>query len=204
MAAEMVLIRLAHAADLPGLEELAKLARQGGTGEKIVSMPASQLLRRDRPAAESTGALAVKAAPMPQPEQGETRAFSSFKDILALAAEKRDIKLKSDLERLVRPIRISPGQFELALEPSAPPGLPGEIARKLEAWTGMRWMVLVAKEGGDKPVAARQKENRDGLFRMAREHRDVQAVFKRFPGAEIVDVRDPEPQNVSEIDEEPR
>jgi DNA polymerase-3 subunit gamma/tau len=141
---------------------------------------------------------------VPQPAQNETRAFSSLKDILALVAEKRDIKLKSDLEHLVRPIRVSPGQFELALEPSAPPGLPGEIARKLEAWTGLRWTVLVARDGGDKPVAAQHKENRDGLFRMAREHRDVQAVLKRFPGAEIVDVRDPEPQTVSEIDEEPR
>jgi len=204
MAAEMVLIRLAHAADLPGAEELARLARQGGNGEKIVPIPAAQLLRRDEPPVESNGALAVKTAPAPQPAPSKTHAFSSLKDILALATEKRDIKLKSDLERLVRPIRISPGQFELALEPSAPPGLPGEIARKLEAWTGIRWMVLVAKEGGDKPVAAQQKENRDGLFRMAREHRDVQAVFKRFPGAEIVDVRDPEPQSVSEIDEEPR
>ncbi len=204
MAAEMVLIRLAHAAELPGAEELARLARQGGAAEKIVSMPASQLLRRDAPPVESNGVLAVKTAPAPQPAPSETRAFSSLKDILALAAEKRDIKLKSDLERLVRPIRVSPGQFELALEPSAPPGLPGEIARKLEAWTGLRWMVLVARDGGDKPIAAQQKENRDGLFRMAREHRDVQAVFKRFPGAEIVDVRDPEPQSVSEMDEEPR
>jgi DNA polymerase-3 subunit gamma/tau len=204
MAAEMVLIRLAHAADLPGTEELAKLVRQGGTAEKIVPMPASQLLRRDEPAVESNGALAVKAAPVPQPAQNETRAFSSLKDILALAAEKRDIKLKSDLERLVRPIRVSPGQFELALEPTAPPGLPGEIARKLEAWTGMRWMVLVAREGGEKPVAAQHKENRDDLFRVAHEHRDVQAVLKRFPGADIVDVRDPQPQSVSEIDEESR
>jgi DNA polymerase-3 subunit gamma/tau len=204
MAVEMVLIRLAHAADLPGSEELARLVRQGGGTEKIVSLPASQLLKRDEPAAESNGALAVKAALMPQPEQSEPRAFSSFKDILALAAEKRDIKLKSDLERLVRPIRVSPGQFELALEPAAPPGLPGEIARKLEAWTGIRWMVLVAREGGDKPVTTQQKENRDGLFRMAREHQDVQAVFKRFPGAEVVDVREPEPQSMSEMDEEPR
>ncbi|MGQ0485987.1 MAG: DNA polymerase III subunit gamma/tau [Hyphomicrobiales bacterium] len=204
MAAEMVLIRLTHAAGLPEAEELARLARQGGGAEKVVALPASQLLRRDEPPVESNGALAVKSAPQPQPAQSETRAFSSFKDILALVAEKRDIKLKSDLERLVRPIRVSPGQFELALEPTAPPGLPGEIARKLEAWTGLRWMVLVAKDGGDKPLAAQQKENRDGLFRMAREHQDVQAVLKRFPGAEIVDVRDPQAQSVSEIDEESR
>ena len=137
----------------------------------------------------------------------EPRAFSNFNDILTLAAEKRDIKLKSDLERLVRPIRVAAGQVELALEPGAYPGLPGELSRKLEAWTGLRWMVMVAKDGGDKPVSQQKQENRDSLFRSAREHPDVIAVLKRFPGAEIVDVKDfdaPIPQPMSETDEESR
>ena len=131
-----------------------------------------------------------------------------MRDLLALATEKRDIKLKSDLESLVRPIRVAPGQFEIALEPQAHPGLPGEIARKLEAFTGMRWMVMVAKEGGAKPVSRQRQESKDSLFIMAREHPDVQAVLKRFPGAEIIDVKEPDqtllPPNVSDSDEESR
>ncbi|MBC8036039.1 MAG: DNA polymerase III subunit gamma/tau [Rhizobiales bacterium] len=211
LAAEMVLIRLAHAADLPGSDELAKLVKQDtAPSERALPVTAPQQLRRDEPPPETNGALAVKSVPValaPSPPSGDTRALTSFNDILALAAEKRDIKLKSDLERLVRPIRVSPGQFELALEASAPPGLANEISRKLEAWTGLRWMVLVAKDGGARPVAAQAKESRDGAFRRAREHPDVQAVLKRFPGAEIVDVREPEalvPQPMSETDEESR
>ncbi len=206
LAAEMVLIRLTHAADLPGGEELAKLVQQDAAPERTLPIAATQPLRRDEPPPETNGALAVKTLPVasaPPPPPGETRAFTSFSDILALAAEKRDIKLKSDLERLVRPIRVSPGQFELALEASAPPGLANEISRKLEAWTGLRWMVLVAKDGGAKPVAAQARESRDSAFRAAREHPDVQAVLKRFPGAEIVDVREPEIP-MSESDEESR
>ena len=195
MAAEMVLIRLAYAAELPGGEELAKQVKSQGS---VVPMTPQ---RRAEPPVETVGQLAIKAAPQPAPT--ETRGFSSFKDILALAAEKRDIKLKSDLERLIRPIRVAPGQFELALEPSAPPGLPGEIARKLEAWTGMRWMVLVAKDGGAKPVAAQAKDSRDSAFRNAREHPDVQAALKKFPGAEILNVKEPETL-MSETDEESR
>ena len=103
---------------------------------------------------------------------------------------------------------MAPGQFEIALEPQASPGLPGEIARKLESWTGMRWMVMVAKDGGDKPISRQRQENRDSAFIMAREHPDIQAVLKRFPGAEIIDVKEPEqaalPPNVSENDEESR
>ncbi len=204
MAAEMVLIRLAYAADLPGGEELAKLVKQAQPSDRVVPISARELLR----GGETQAALAVKPQPAALPPQSETRAFTSFKDLIALATEKRDIRLKSDLESMVRPIRVAPGQFELALEPGAHPGLPGEIARKLEAFTGMRWMVMVAKDGGDKPVARQRQESRDSLFILAREHPDVQAVLKRFPGAEIIDVKEPDstilPPSMSESDEEPR
>ena len=206
-AAEMVLIRLAHAADLPGGEELAKLAKQAApSGERIVPMQARELLRGGRETAGDAQA-AVALHPQPAPVQPETRSFSNFKDILALASEKRDIKLKSDLETLVRPIRVSTGQIEMAMEPGAHPGLPGEIGRKLEAWTGIRWMVLVAKDGGETPIARQRQDSRDSLFRMAREHPDIQAVLKKFPGAEIIDVCEPDPDPVpiqSETDEESR
>ena len=210
MAAEMVLIRLAHAADLPGGEELAKLVKQAPPSDRVVPISARDLLRGGGADAssEAQAALAVKPSPSPQPAQTETRAFTSLRDLLQLAQEKRDIKLKSDLESLVRPIRVAPGQIEIALEPGAHPGLPGEIARKLEAFTGMRWMVMVAKEGGEKPVSRQRQESRDSLFMLAREHPEVQAVLKRFPGAEIIDVKEPDqtilPPNVSESDEEPR
>ncbi len=210
MAAEMVLIRLAHAADLPGGEELAKLVKQAQPTERVVPLSARELLRGNSESpVESQAALAVKPqANMPPSAPPQARAFSSLKDLLALATEKRDIKLKTDLESLIRPIRISPGQFELALEPGAHPGLANEIGRKLEAFTGLRWIVMVAKDGGDKPVARQRQEAKDSLFIMAREHPDVQAVLKRFPGAEIVDVKEPDANilapNMSESDEESR
>lgn len=212
MAAEMILIRLAHAADLPSAAELAKKVMEAPAPERAALPPAAQLLRREdpAPAPPTAGPLAMKpmAAPADAPPPAhEPRALSTFKDILALATEKRLIKFKSDLERLVRPIRVSPGQMEIALEPAAHPGLANEIARTLEAQTGQRWLVLVAKEGGDKPVAQQVAEAKDSLFRAAREHPDVMAVMKRFPGAEILDVRSHEEaaaQPVSEDDEESR
>ena len=207
MAAEMVLIRLAHAADLPGGEDLAKLVKLAPAAGRVVPMTARELLRGGDQSGSPQAAVAVLPQAPASAVQTETRAFSSFRDIVDLAHEKRDLKFKSDLESLVRPIRVSPGQFEMAMESGAHAGLPGEIARKLEAWTGLRWMVMVAKDGGDKPLQRQRQENRDSLFIMAREHPDVQAVLKRFPGAEIIDVKEPENLPVptmSESDEESR
>ena len=211
LAAEMVLIRLAHAADFPQGEELLKLVRQAGP--PLTERPTATLVpqggKRDAPVSEAMGSLAVKAdlqlATQTATAAIETRTFSSFADVITLVVEKRDVKLKGELERFVRPIRVSPGQIELALEPGAAPGLAGELSRKLEAWSGRRWMVLVAKEGGDKPLALQRKDARESAFREVRDDATVQAILKRFPGAVITDVRDPEPlKQMEETDEELR
>ena len=204
LAAEMVLIRLAHAADFPQGEELLKMAKPAAA-EKSLPIRMQQNSRRDAPAPETVGSLAVKAEVQPPQTPTETRAFSTFADIIAIAVEKRDVKLKGDLERFVRPIRVAPGQVELALEQGASPGLPGELSRKLEAWTGRRWMVLVAREGGDKPLAMQKKDARESAFREVRDDANVKAILQRFPGATVTDVRDPETfKPVEDNDEEPR
>ena len=205
LAAEMVLIRLAHAADVLSGEDLLKLARQNPPAEKSSSIVMAQPLKREQPIAETVGSLAMKPDISSVQPPTETRAFSSFADIIALVVEKRDVKLKGDLERFVRPIRVAPGQIELALEQGASPGLPGELSRKLEAWTGRRWMVLVAKEGGEKPLALQKKDAKESAFREAREEPSVQAILKRFPGSTVTDVRDPETlKPMEESDEESR
>jgi DNA polymerase-3 subunit gamma/tau len=196
MAAEMVLIRLAYAASLPSGEDLVRLAREAAPPQLRDERPPARIERDDSPPPPvEDGRLAVASAPQerqPTERAKETRPFAHLRDITTYIGEKRDIKLKNQVETLMRPIRVAPGQIEVALEATAPPGLPGELARKLEAWTGLRWMVLVTKEGGEKPLAQQNKDQRDTIFRETREHPDVQAILKRFPGAEIVDVRDPD------------
>jgi DNA polymerase-3 subunit gamma/tau len=117
------------------------------------------------------------------------RVLGSFEALVALAAEKRDLGLKTALEREVRLVRLEDGRLEIALEASAPKTLTGELSKKLGEWTGRRWMVIVSAEAGQPSLYAqaqmRQAELKDGV----RGDPLVQAVLARFPGAEIVDVR---------------
>jgi DNA polymerase-3 subunit gamma/tau len=201
-AAEMIIIRLAYAADLPSADELVKLAREpegsavprprgeeGAPPAVLGSQPTAP------PSAEPSlrGNLALeRKSPVLEASPPPPVLFSHFRDLVAYVGDKRDIKLKTDLERYVRPVRLSPGSVEIALEPQAPPGLAGELARKLEAWTGQRWMISIANEPGEPPLRQQAMNRRDSAFREAREHPLVQAVLDLFPGAEITDVRDPD------------
>jgi len=205
-AAEMVIIRLAYAADLPSGDELVRLARQPERASTPRHRPEERSPGRLAPdpqppvEASSRGNLALdKNAPSLESVAPAPVLFSHFRDIVAFVGEKRDIKLKNELERYVRPVRVTPGSVEIALEPQAPPGLASELARRLEAWTGQRWMISIANEQGEPPLREQALSRRDSAFREVRGHPLVQAVLDLFPGAEITDVRDPdEPVPVSE------
>jgi DNA polymerase III subunit gamma/tau len=208
-AAEMVLIRLTHAANFPSGEDLAKLA-QDAKPQAIRSAPQVALVSQpDRGTypVQERGNLAVAPASIPPSTEQviSPRAFKNFSDIIALATERRDIKLKTDLETYIRPIAVSEGKVEIALVDGANPAIANELSRKLEAWTNRRWMVMVAKSGGAEPAAQIRKDAKESAFRSAREHPDVQAILKKFPGAEILNVRDLEaPKPMEDPDEESR
>ena len=204
-AAEMVLVRIAYAADLPTPDEvirsLGDSARGNGSGA-APSAPASP--RADMPARSDmprggggTRSQLASVAPLQDPvargveDSAPARALNRFEDLIALAAEKRDVSLKSALERDVRLVRFEDGQLEIALEPSAAKMLVGDLSKKLHDWTGRRWMVVVSAEPGAPSLRAQAEERKTQLKSDARSDPLVQAVLTRFPGAEIVEVRPP-------------
>jgi DNA polymerase-3 subunit gamma/tau len=216
-AAEMVLVRIAYAADLPTPDEvirsLGDAARGNGAGVAAPAsprpeMPArSQVPPRAEPRGGTRGALASAApAAMNEPRDVAAsipRAIASFEDLVALAAEKRDVAMKSALERDVRLVRFEDGKLEIALEASAPRTLVGELSKKLADWTGRRWMVVVSAEPGAPSLRVQAEARRAELKDTVRADPLVQAVLNRFPGAEIVDVRLPPGASATNAEETP-
>ncbi|MGA8154843.1 MAG: hypothetical protein WB822_01280, partial [Rhodoplanes sp.] len=117
------------------------------------------------------------------------RPIASFTDLIALAAERRDLALKTALERDVRLVRFEDGKLEVALESSASKALIGDLARKLGELTNRRWMVALSTEQGEAPMKEQMQARQAELERGVQADPLVQSVLARFPGAEIVAVR---------------
>src|SRR6185312_4878001 len=156
----------------------AGAASSGGvsaTTTPRADIPARTEARTELPRGGPRAALATAPAEMAAPEplaRGEepaapVRALQSFEELVALAAEKRDIGIKSALERDVRLVRFEDGRLEFSLEPSAQRSLTGELSKKLADWTGRRWMVIVSAEQGQPSLYAqaqmRKAELKDGV-----------------------------------------
>jgi DNA polymerase-3 subunit gamma/tau len=194
-AAEMVLVRLAYAADLPTPDEALRALKDGaplpaGTGRSLP--PPRPSGAAGGPALATSQARAVQPEPRPAAAESAAPRLRRFEDVVALAGEKRAIGLKDCLERDVRLVRFEEGQIEFALAEGGSRTLAGDLSRALHEWTGRRWVVAVSS-GGDAPtLRERQKTAERERKSGAAEHPLVQAVLSRFPGAEIVDVRDKE------------
>src|SRR5205807_7268709 len=94
----------------------------------------------------TAGGLVERA---PQPEAvGPSIALARFEDVVALAGRHRDIQMKLALERDVRLVRFEQGRIEFSTAPGASPRLAQTLARRLQEWTGSRWMVAISSAPG--------------------------------------------------------
>ncbi|MDB5499328.1 MAG: dnaX [Phenylobacterium sp.] len=204
-ATDMALIRLAYAADLPGPEEALKRlqagdpaspagpASQGGAsgGGGPPSPTGSASARQGGGAAVARGF----AAPQPQSSSEPVAVLNTFEEMLALIEKKRDIALKLDVERYVRPISFRPGAIEYEPAPGAPANLAQRLVGRLKDWTGERWLIAAQGGGGAESLWERQKREEREVRKQIEQDPFVLAVMQSFPGAEIVGVRTlPQPE----------
>jgi DNA polymerase-3 subunit gamma/tau len=209
-AAEMVLVRIAYAADLPTPDEVIRslgeetnTARPAAGLSTTASAPAPGATRYDAPRGTQRTAVAPAAQPSDDPiaragESGAQLALTRFEDLIALAAQKRELQIKAALERDVRLVRFEDGHLEIALESGAAKTLVNDLSSKLSAWTGKRWMVVVSAEPGAATLHAQAQAEKAEILRGVRADPLVQAVLTRFPGAEIVDVRRRDDENLGD------
>ncbi len=217
-AAEMVLIRLAHAADLPTLDEALKSLESGApvsggasrpngapvnTGNGGGASAVAQTRMPSGPAGAQTMRL-VDAAPAPvafvappQPVvEPQSPPLKSLADIVALADAQRDIAFKVLVKSCIRLVRIEPGRIDVGLTADAPKMLLNDLTTKLRAWTGRNWLVSLSKEEGGQTLAEMESSKRETAFSDARSDPAVAAILARFPGAKIIDVRIPDAPEV--------
>jgi DNA polymerase-3 subunit gamma/tau len=207
-AAEMLLVRLCHAADLPTPDETLKALRDGAVGQDMgvagagaSSAPPTAPQGSGLPRMGSGGGAAARQLESARPREARPAMaapaaaprLASFAALVSLAGEKRDLLLKKQLETDVRPIRFEEGRLEISLEPSASRQLVNQLSQRLQEWTGRPWMVAVAARETEAANAVptlsemRSAEKADAWAR-AEEHPAVKAALAQFAGARITEV----------------
>jgi DNA polymerase III subunit gamma/tau len=115
----------------------------------------------------------------------------SFAGIVALAKQHREARLSLSLEEHVSLVKFDrvAGAIDLFLLENAPKELANELREKLNRWTGRRWVVMLSKTMGERPLGEVKREQLAAEIQQLKTHPAVKAVLEAFPDATIEEVR---------------
>jgi DNA polymerase-3 subunit gamma/tau len=208
-AAEMALVRLAFASDLPSPADAIRLmqgaapaqppAPGGGNGGGRSASPAGgNVTARSTqrvPGATAGAPVASLAmqpeeamAPHPAPAPPKPMP-ATFEGVVALLEEKREIRLASQLINNVHLVRCEAGRLEFSPSEDAPSDLANKLGDMLGRLTGQRWVISVSSEAGQPTLAAQRAAREASTRAEAASHPLVRKALEVFPGAVIERVR---------------
>jgi DNA polymerase III subunit gamma/tau len=197
-AAEMALIRLAYAAELPPAERLIRTLMEDGPAQAPAqpSTPGTQggggspRAQASIRSGESSSPLALaQPAPIMAASGPELR---TLEDVVALAKAKGARVLERHLDNDVHLVAIEKGRIEFRPSARAPKTLAADLGQRLKDWTGERWIISLASEGGAPTLAEARQRVEQARKDAVSQQPFVRAVLDAFPGADIVAVRDKE------------
>ncbi len=219
-ALEMVLVRLAYAAELPTPAEIVAALQDGADtapagADETPAAKATKATEADSPATtppktqatpttsmaptgagQPQAALAVEPvraeapAPAPAPALETASMPATFEELVALFAEHREALLHAQLLGQVHLVRFEAGRLEFRPDESAPANLANRVGELLSQWTGERWLVSVSGEAGEPTLDERVAEADRARKQAAAGEPLVRAALDAFPGAVIEEVRE--------------
>jgi DNA polymerase-3 subunit gamma/tau len=189
-AAEMVLIRLCHVADLPTPGDLVRRlqANAGAAAPPPSSTPPARLPPGGSARAVAGGGVLQAEA---MPAAAASPKLRSFRDVVALVAASGEPLLHGHLLHSVHLVRFAPPVIELRPHADAPRDTAARLGALLLAATGTRWTIALSQDVGEPTIAAQGQAADRSRRATAAEHPLVRAILDAFPGATIEAVRDP-------------
>ena len=195
-AAEMVLIRMAYAAELPPPGDLIKQLQDkinSASASEVSAAPPSGAPR----ATQSHGntvmfaqpqSAVVRAVPQAVPQDAAPMP-QDFREIVALFEEQREGVLVALLRKDVHPVRCEAGVLEMRVGRTAPKDFVNRVNMALNKWTGRRWMVSVSDAEGAPTLAEEEAAVEQKRRERIQAHPLMQATQRIFPSAKIIDIK---------------
>lgn len=217
LAAEMLLVRLTHAADLPTPEMLLKITDGSGhggagptsSGEKksdnskngMAATAASSSTPKslDQPPVESVTVEAelnpvdevpvVNGGLASPPVNGAHTSPATFAEIVTLFKRRGKPLLYGWLHGQARLVHFEPGKIELERGDMMLTERRQEMASLLREWTGERWQVVEVDGPGAPSLTEQEVLAKERRLAELADDPRVKPLLECFPGAQIIDVQ---------------
>ena len=114
--------------------------------------------------------------------------INSFSQLLNICTEKKEIKLKYELEKNVNLVGFEKNRIEISFNDNLDKNFVKDLSLKLFEWTHQRWIITFSKKKGEISIRDKEKNKKNELIKNAKETKLYKSMIKKFPDANLIDV----------------
>ncbi len=115
--------------------------------------------------------------------------INSFDELLIFCSQKKEIKLKYELEKNVNLVKFEKNRIEISFNDNLDKDFVKDLSSKLFEWTNQRWIITFSKSKGEISVKEKQKNKKEELIKEVKNLEIYKNIKKKFPDAELLDVK---------------
>ena len=115
--------------------------------------------------------------------------IKNFEELIRLCNEKKELKLKYELETNVSLVSFVENRIEISFNENLDKNFVKELSLKLHDWTGKRWIITFSKEIGQLSKKHKKNLEKSNLIKIAKEEDACKKILETFPDAELIDVK---------------
>ena len=113
---------------------------------------------------------------------------NSFDQLLKICNEKKEIKLKYELEKNVNLVYFENNRIEISFNDNLDKNFIKDLSLKLFEWTGDRWIITLSKSKGELSIKDKQKNKKIKNINSAKQSKLYKNLIEKFPDADLIDV----------------
>ncbi len=111
--------------------------------------------------------------------------IKSFKELIVLCDEKKELKIKYELQNNVNLVSFKDQKIEISFNSNLDKTFVKDLSAKLLEWTNKRWIIAFSKEEGLPSVKQQNQDLKEKLNKKESESEFSKEIKKIFPDAEL-------------------
>ena len=114
--------------------------------------------------------------------------INSFGELLNFCFEKKEMKLKYELEKNVNLVSFSKNRIEISFNDNLDKNFVKDLSLKLYEWTGERWIITFSKIKGEISIQDKRNNKKKELIEDAKDSELYKVVLEKFSDASLINV----------------
>lgn len=115
--------------------------------------------------------------------------INSFDQLLKICVQKKEIKLKYELENNVNLVSFANNRIEISFNENLNKDFVKDLSSKLFEWTNERWIISFSKSKGEISIKENKKNKKEELLEQVKDSEIYKSVLDKFPDAELLDIK---------------